>query len=133
MQVAGQMCGISVMHVRDVIATQAMTRIPLAPPEIAGSLNLRGHIVTAIDLRRRLRIDDRAPGEPSMSVVVEWQGELYSLVVDSVGDVLTLHSREVEPAPETLPGTLRDVSDGIHRLETTLMLVLNTASLLSIH
>ena len=73
--VADQLCGVPVMAVRDILGPQAITRIPLAPPEIAGSLNLRGRIVTAIDLRRRLRLPPAPPGAPRMSVVVEQGGE----------------------------------------------------------
>ena len=69
--VADQLCGVPVLGVRDILAEQAITRIPLAPPEIAGSLNLRGRIVTAIDLRRRLRLPPAPAGQPRMSVVAE--------------------------------------------------------------
>ncbi len=83
--VASQLCGVPVLAVRDVLGPQTITRIPLAPPEVAGSLNLRGRIVTAVDLRRRLMLAPRPAGARPMSVVVEHQGELYSLLADQVG------------------------------------------------
>src|SRR6202023_3826356 len=78
--ISGQLFGIPVLQVRDVLASQRITRVPLAPPEVAGSLNLRGRIVTAIDLRTRLRLPKREDGAKSMSVVVDQAGESYSLL-----------------------------------------------------
>src|SRR3954463_12451357 len=80
--VADQLCGVPVLAVRDILGEQVITRIPLAPPEIAGSLNLRGRIVTAIDLPRRLHLPPAPAGQPRMSVVAEQGGELYALLVD---------------------------------------------------
>lgn len=133
MSVHGQLCGIPVLNVRDVIASPAMTPIPMAPPEVAGSLNLRGRIVTVIDLRRRLRLpaarsDDRA----TMSVVVEQQGELYSLIVDTVREVVELDADSLEPNPPTLGTAWRDVSAGIYRLQSDLLVVLNTDRVLAV-
>src|ERR1700731_467442 len=88
--VAGQLFGIPVLQVQDVLGPQRITRVPLAPPEVAGSLNLRGRIVTAIDIRIRLGLPELTDGKPGMSVVVDHGGELYSLMVDSVGEVLSL-------------------------------------------
>src|SRR5271165_3855095 len=91
MFIEGQMFGIPVLMVQDVLGPQKITRIPLAPPEVAGSLNLRGRIVTAIDVRMRLQLPQRAPDAGAgMSVVVDMKGELYSLKVDQVGEVLSL-------------------------------------------
>jgi len=109
-----------------------MTRIPLAPPEIAGSLNLRGRIVTAIDLRRRLNLSPRSDGQPGMIVVVERQNELYSLVVDSVREVIEMDDHRLEPNPPTLEAAWREFSAGIYRLNSELFVVLNTERLLAI-
>lgn len=129
--VAGQLCGIPVGMVRDVLGEQAITRIPLAPKEVAGSLNLRGRIVTAVDLRRRLGIESgRNPDAKPMSVVVDQQGELYSLLVDSVGEVMTLDSSGLEDNPPTLDPLWREVTRGVHRLEGKLMAVLEVERLL---
>src|SRR5258706_9370313 len=84
--VAGQLCGIPVLGVRDILAEQPITRIPLAPPDIAGSLNLRGRIVTAIDLRRRMNLPRRDPGQKRMSVVAEQGGEMYAFLVNPVSE-----------------------------------------------
>ena len=102
MSIADQMFGIPVLKVQDVLGTQAITRVPLAPPEVAGSLNLRGRIVTAIDVRPRLGMAKRDEGKSPMSVVVEHDGELYSLLVDSVGEVLSLDTRDYQRNPPTL-------------------------------
>lgn len=129
--VGDQLCGIPVLTVRDIIETQRMSRIPLTPPEIAGSLNLRGRIVTAIDLRRRLGMPPRDGGMPPMSVVVERQGELYSLVVDSVREVMTFDDQCIVPNPQTLETKWREFSAGIYRLQSDLVVVLDTERVLS--
>lgn len=128
--IAGQRFGIPVLQVQDVLREQKVTRIPLAAPEVAGSLNLRGRIVTAIDVRRRLGIandEDRGSG---MSVVVEYKGELYSLVIDSVGDVLSLRNDLFEKNPGTLDPAWRDVSMGIYQLKGELLVVMDVPRLL---
>src|SRR5271156_6567247 len=99
----GQLFGIPVLIVHDVLGPQRITRIPLAPPEVAGSLNLRGRIVTAIDVRLRLRLPQKkADIGAGMSVVVDMKGELYSLRVDQVGEVLSLPAAKFERNPPTL-------------------------------
>jgi purine-binding chemotaxis protein CheW len=131
MTIADQMFGIPVLQVQDVLGPQRITRIPLAPPEVAGSLNLRGRIVTAIDVRLRLGLPRRATDKPGMSIVVELRGELYSLMVDSVGEVLSLLERDFERNPPTLDPRWREVSTGIYRLNNQLMVVLDVERLLN--
>ena len=128
--VAGQDCGVPVLAVRDVLGAQAITRIPLAPPEVAGSLNLRGRIVTAIDLRRRLGLPPRMAGESAMSVVVEQQGELYSLLADTVGEVMALPREGFAPNPPTLDPLWREISRGVHRQDGRLLVVLDVERVL---
>ena len=130
--VAGQLCGIPVLGVRDVLADQAIARIPLAPGEVAGSLNLRGRIVTAIDLRRRLHLPPADPGARQMSVVTEQGGELYALLVDQVAEVMSLPGSAFEPCPPTLPAVWAEHSRGVFRLEGRLLVVLDVAHLLDI-
>lgn len=129
---AGQMCGVPVLAVRDVLGEQTIARIPLAPPEVAGSLNLRGRIVTAIDLRRRLRLPPAPPGTRRMSVVTEQGGELYALLVDQVAEVISLPGAAFEPSPPTLPAAWADYSRGVYRLEKTLLVVLDVERLLAV-
>jgi purine-binding chemotaxis protein CheW len=131
MSIGGQLFGIPVLKVQDVLGTQTITRVPLAPVEVAGSLNLRGRIVTAVDVRLRLGLPKRDADKAAMSVVVEHENELYSLLVDSVGEVLSLESRDYQRNPPTLNPRLREFSDGIYRLNDSLLVVLSVSSLLN--
>jgi purine-binding chemotaxis protein CheW len=130
--VADQLCGVPVLAVRDILGEQAITRIPLAPPEIAGSLNLRGRIVTAIDLRRRLHLPLAPADQPRMSVVAEQGGELYALLVDQVSEVLSLDAAQFERNPPTLEKTWAAFSTGIFRLDGRLLVVLDVSKLLAL-
>lgn len=131
MTIAEQLFGIPVLQVQDVLGHQRITRIPLAPPEVAGSLNLRGRIVTAIDVRLRLGLTGRPKDKPEMSIVVDLRGELYSLIVDGVGEVLSLSNEDFERNPATLDLRWREVSTGIYRLNNQLMVVLDVSRLLN--
>ena len=129
--IADQLFGIPVLQVQDVLGPQKITRIPLAPPEVAGSLNLRGRIVTAIDVRLRLGLPARTGGKPGMSIVVDHKGELYSLMVDHVGEVLSLTTDDFERHPATMDQRWREISTGIYRLKETLLVVLDVSKLLN--
>lgn len=128
--IADQLFGIPVLKVQDVLSSYQITRIPLAPPEIMGSLNLRGRVVTAIDMRARLGLSPRSDTDESMSIVAEHEHELYSLVVDTVGEVLALSTETFEKNPPTLDPKFRTVSDGIYRLDDKLLVVLDVNRLL---
>ena len=130
--VADQLCGVPVLAVRDILGEQAITRIPLAPNEIAGSLNLRGRIVTAIDLRQRLHLPPMPSGTPRMSVVAEQGGELYALLVDQVSEVMSLKASAFERNPPTLPSAWAQFSTGIYRLDNRLLVVLDVGKLLAL-
>jgi purine-binding chemotaxis protein CheW len=130
--VAGQLCAVPVLTVRDVLGTQTITPIPLAPREVAGSLNLRGRIVTAIDLRSRLGLPLRPPGSIAMSVVVDVGGELYSLLADDVGEVLALDAGGHSPNPPTLDPSWKAFSLGVHRQEGRLLVLLDVDQLLAL-
>ena len=129
--IAGKILGVPVLRVHDVLGAQRITRIPLAPRAVLGSLNLRGRIVTAVDIRRRLGLAERAADKSSMSVVVEHGGDLYSLVVDSVGDVLSLAGNELAPTPVTVGSRWRDVSRGVYRLPEQLLVIVDIDRLLA--
>ena len=131
--VANQLCGIPVLGVRDILGQHKITRIPLAPPEIAGSLNLRGRIVTAIDLRQRLHLPPAPEDQPRMSVVAEQGGELYALLVDQVSEVMSLKASSFERNPPTLPSTWAQFSSGIYRLDGALLVVLDVGKLLALN
>ncbi|MCB1783146.1 MAG: chemotaxis protein CheW [Alphaproteobacteria bacterium] len=134
--IAGQRFGVPVLQVQDVLRDQRVTKIPLAPPEVAGSLNLRGRIVTAIDVRRKLGVEERKQDaeRDNMSVVVEYNHELYSLIIDKVGDVLSLDDSSFEKNPGTLDPVWKDISLGIYQLDGELMVVMDVPKLLnSVH
>jgi purine-binding chemotaxis protein CheW len=131
--VGEQLCGVPVLSVRDILGEHTITRIPLAPSEIAGSLNLRGRIVTAIDLRQRLRLPPPPAEQQRMSVVAEQGGELYALLVDQVAEVMSLKASAFESNPPTLPQTWAQFSSGIYRLEGRLLVVLDVGKLLALN
>lgn len=131
--IAGQRFGIPILQIQDVLGEHNVTTIPLAPTAVAGSLNLRGRVVTAINVRNCLSLkpSDATEAETQqMSVVVEHGDELYSLIIDSVGDVLTLPNKNFEQNPATMESVWRDVSMGIYRLEGELLVVLDVPRLL---
>lgn len=125
-----QMFGVPVLQVNDVLAPQRITRAPLAPPAIAGIMNLRGRIVTAIDVRNCLGQPRPDSGETGMGVVIERNSELFSLIIDRVGDVLSLPAASLEDIPPTLDGAWRAVASCIHKLENELLVILDTDRLL---
>ena len=128
----GQLFGLPLERVRDVFVPRGLSTVPLAPPEVAGLLNLRGRIVTAIDLRRRLGLPARAEGAIPVAVGIEERGELYGLIVDRVGDVLRLERSTHEPNPATLDPRWGAVCAGVHRLEHELMVVLDVDKVLDL-
>lgn len=132
MKVADQMFGVPVLLVRDILGLPSLTRIPLASPEIAGVLNLRGRVITAIDMRRRLGLPPCDTGVRTMSVVVEQGGELYSLIVDSVGEVIGLSDETFKDTPPTVNPRWRSFCDGVFCLRGELLIALNIENLLAI-
>jgi chemotaxis signal transduction protein/CheY-like chemotaxis protein len=125
--VADQLCGVPALGVRDILGEQAITRIPLAPEEVAGSLNLRGRIVTAIDLRRRLGLPPAPRGTRRMEVVAEHGGELYALLIDQVSELMCVTAGAFERNPPTLAASWARFATGIYRLEGRLLVVLDVA------
>lgn len=117
--------GIETLHVQEVIRNREMTRIPLAPGAVRGLINLRGQIVTAIDLGQRLELPGRDEAEPSVHVVVNVDGAAVSMLVDSIGDVVDAGSSSFERPPDTLDEWVRELILGVHKLEGRLLLVLD--------
>jgi purine-binding chemotaxis protein CheW len=122
---AGQMFGLPIERVQDVFKPTNITRVPLAGPEIAGVLNLRGRIVTAIDMRRRLDLRAREDGQQPMAIGIELKGESFGLLVDAVGEVLKLPDSGREQNPINLDRRLARVSAGVYRLEDELLVILD--------
>jgi purine-binding chemotaxis protein CheW len=129
-RLADQWMGIPVLMVQEVLLTQRIARVPRASSEVAGFLNLRGQIVTAVELRTRLGLPVRPESEPPMNVVVRFDGELFSLLVDEVGDVVSVQSSSVEPPPPTLDPSWRQVCAGIIRRERGLLVIVQVHTLL---
>src|ERR1700760_753931 len=124
--VARQFFGVPVQQVQEVIRCQEMTRVPLVPRVIRGLINLRGQIVVAIDLRRRLNAPERAEDQLPMNVVVRTPDGALSLLVDEIGDVLEVQEETFERPPETLQGAARELVLGVHKLPSGLLLILDT-------
>jgi purine-binding chemotaxis protein CheW len=129
--IGGQLFGLPISRVQDVFMPDRITRVPLSAPEIAGVLNLRGRIVTAIDMRRRLGLPPRTDDKPSMAVGIEMKGESYGLLIDTVGEVMKLGDATREPNPVNLDARLGRVSGGVHRLEGQLMVILDVDQVLN--
>jgi purine-binding chemotaxis protein CheW len=129
--VADQMFGLGIDRVHDVFIASSLTEVPLAPREIVGLLNLRGRVVTALCLRRRLGLPDRDDGAREMAVGIEHQGESYGLLVDAVGEVMKLSADTYEPNPAHMDERWIALSRGVHRLDDKLLIVLDVDAVLS--
>jgi purine-binding chemotaxis protein CheW len=123
--IGNQLFGLPISQVQDVFMPDRLARVPLASAEIAGVLNLRGRIVTAIDMHCRLGLGKRSADRPAMAVGIEFRGESYGLLIDSVGEVLKLSDSGREAVPVNLEAHLARVSAGVHRLDKQLLVVLD--------
>jgi len=120
--------GVEVLNVQEVLRYQELTEVPLAPSEIQGLINLRGQIITAIDLRNRMNLPPRAEDLLPMNVVVRTNEEVISFLVDSIGDVLEVDEESYEPAPQTVDEATRELISGVYKLKNKrLMMVLDAA------
>lgn len=124
-RLGGHDFGVEVVRVQEVVLAQPMTRVPLAPAAVRGLMNLRGQIVTAVDLRRRLGLPDREEGGDPVNVVVRTDDGAVSLQVDEIGDVIPVAAADFEPPPETLRGPARGLIRGAYKLDGRLLLVLD--------
>lgn len=127
-----QLFGLPIARVQDVFMPERLTRVPLASREVAGVLNLRGRIVTAIDMRARLGLPNVASDRPAMAVGVDLRGESYGLLIDSIGEVLKLADDSREVNPVNLDPRMAKMAAGVHRLDGQLMVVLDVDRVLEI-
>lgn len=130
MIVDDQLFGIPILQVQDIVEASNVTPVPLAPSAVAGVLNLRGRIVTVIDLRKLLGNNEEVPWKSQMGVTVEYKGDLYTILVDAIGDVRTLPKRDFDKAPSTLEDNVRSLCSGIYRLRGNLLVVLDVSRIL---
>jgi purine-binding chemotaxis protein CheW len=131
--VDGLFFGIDVLQVQEVLRYQEMTQVPLAPSVIEGLINLRGQIVTAVDMRGRLKLRARADGQTPMNAVVRTkEGAAVSLLVDEIGDVVAVDSETFEPVPDNVDPAARDLLQGVYKLKGRLLLVLDTEKTIDI-
>jgi purine-binding chemotaxis protein CheW len=122
--------GIEVLKVQEVLRYLEMTSVPMAPDVIEGLINLRGQIVTAVDMRRRLGLPKRADGETPMNMVVRSDDGPVSLLVDEIGDVLEVGADSYELPPDNMPAEQREMIEGVYKLDGRLLLVLNAERVL---
>ena len=127
----GRLFGVRVTDVQEVVQHQRLTPVPLAPPVVSGLLNLRGQIVTALDLRRRMELADRPADERPMHIVVRTPGGPVSLVVDAIGDVVEVERTSFETPPDTLTGVARELITGAYKLDGYLLLELDVHRVLA--
>ena len=128
--IGGQLFGLPIHKVHDVFVPESMTRVPLSAPEVAGVLNLRGRIVTAINMRRRLGLPQREGNHGIMAVGIEYRGESYGLIIDEVGEVLNLDAAGREANPANLDARWAEIFGGVHRLSGQLMVILDVERVL---
>jgi purine-binding chemotaxis protein CheW len=125
--------GVDVQKVQEVVPYQEMTRVPLAPPTVQGLLNLRGQIVTGIDLRRRLELAERPAGRLPMNVVLRGEDSPVSFLVDDIGEVVEVAADACERPPDTLRGRVRDLIEAVYPLPDELLLILDTVKTLDLN
>ena len=130
--IGGQLFGLPISRVQDVFMPERLTRVPLASGDVAGVLNLRGRIVTAINMRARLGLPKEEGDRPPMAVGVDLRGESYGLLIDSIGEVLKLADDSREVNPVNLDPRMAKMSAGVHRLDGQLMVVLDVDRVLEI-
>ena len=128
--IGDQLFGISVPMVQDVFMPESVTPVPMAMPEVAGVLNMRGRIVTAIDMRKRLGLPARPDGQHCLAVGVEYRGESYGLVIDGVGEVVRVSDGALERNPSNLDPRWRSISMGVQQLSERLMVIIDVKKVL---
>lgn len=129
--IGGQLFGASVSRIHDVFAPTSITPVPLGPKEVAGLLNLRGRIVTAIDARSRLGLPPRDEEASIMAIGIEKGNESFGLIIDEVGEVMTLDSASREDVPTNLDPVWAQIASGVYRLEDRLLVVMDIDKILT--
>lgn len=132
LKVGDLLLGIEVGEIQEIRRDTSITPVPLSPTDIRGLINLRGQIVTAIDLRRRLGLDDADENAEFMTMVLGTAEEPLALVADTVGDVVEVSGGEFESPPDTLQGEARNMIEGAYKLDRELLLVLNLSVVLEL-
>jgi purine-binding chemotaxis protein CheW len=130
--IGGQLFGLPIARVQDVFMPERMTQVPLSSPDIAGILNLRGRIVTVIDMRCRLGVPQQKSEQPPMAIGIECRGESYGLLIDDIREVMTLPDSMLETNPINLDPLLAQVSSGVIRLDSQLLVVLDIDRVLQV-
>ncbi len=130
--IGGQLFGLPIARVQDVFMPDRMTQVPLSSPDIAGILNLRGRIVTVIDMRCRLGVPQQKSEQPPMAIGIECRGESYGLLIDDIREVMTLPDSMRETNPINLDPLLAQVSSGVIRLDSQLLVVLDIDRVLQV-
>lgn len=130
--IGGQLFGLPIARVQDVFMPDRMTQVPLSSPDIAGILNLRGRIVTVIDMRCRLGVPQQKSEQPPMAIGIECRGESYGLLIDDIREVMTLPDSMLETNPINLDPLLAQVSSGVIRLDSQLLVVLDIDRVLQV-
>jgi purine-binding chemotaxis protein CheW len=130
--VGGLYFGIDVTEVQEVLRPQEITEVPLAPPAIKGLINLRGQIVTALDMRRRLSLEAGPAGRPLMNMVVRSEDGPVSLLVDEIGGVIEAGAGRFEAPPDNLSAAHRQLMEGVYKLDGCLLVVLNREKVLQV-
>jgi purine-binding chemotaxis protein CheW len=131
MSLRGQAFGVAVRQVHDILGPQPVAAVPLACETVAGAINLRGRIVTVLDLSVVLGLGRQADRSRAMHIVAADDKELYALMVDAVGDVLALPGRALEPLPSTFPAGWKAISNGIVKLSDQLLMTLEPQRILA--
>lgn len=131
--VSGQMFGLDITHAHEIFYPEAIYHVPMAPSQVAGLINLRGRIVTVINMRDRLSIDeqDDASGKRRPYITTDMKGELYSLRTDKIGDILEIDSADVRPVPPTVPPSWRQMASGVCQLQGALLIILDLYAVLA--
>jgi purine-binding chemotaxis protein CheW len=130
--IGGQLFGLPIARVQDVFMPERLTRVPLSSGEIAGVLNLRGRIVTVVNMRARLGLPNNDDGRLPMAIGVDLRGESYGLLIDQIGEVLKLADDGREENPVNLDPRMARLAGGVHRLDGQLMVVLDVDRVLEI-